>query len=240
MGCDGWYHNAYVKVCAFGPDRAAHTAVLMGDSIAGQWFPAVSKAFAGSDWRLLVLTKSACPMVDEPFFYERIGRMYTECTVWRREALEKVAALKPDVIILSSSAASSFTQPQWIDGTAKVLSAINNSAGHIYLLRSTPDLSFSGPDCLAEQSGRPSWLVMRSACSVPNTDRQADLVYEALRRAAGNFGNVTILDMNDLVCPNGTCAAQQHGVVVFRDSRHITASFAASLGAQFKHRLAAD
>jgi hypothetical protein len=39
-----------------------------------------------------------------------------------------------------------------------------------------------------------------------------------------------MLDMNDLICPGGTCSAERQGEVVFRDSQHMTGSFAASLG----------
>jgi peptidoglycan/LPS O-acetylase OafA/YrhL len=239
MGCDDWYHSDQVKLCSFGPEKAAHTAVLIGDSVTAQWFPAFAKAFEQGDWRLVVLTKSSCPMVDEPFFYVRIGRAYTECSVWRRNALEQVAALRPDVVLLGSTATNGFTQEEWTDGTVKVLDVISKSVGHIYLLRGTPHLSFDGPSCLAEQHVRPSWLQARQACSSPIQDKQADLVYRWLQDAAGRFSNATTLDMNDAVCPQGLCVAQQHGIIVFRDSQHITATFALSLGDLLRKRLGA-
>ncbi len=35
-----------------------------------------------------------------------------------------------------------------------------------------------------------------------------------------------MLDLNDLVCPDGNCrAVSKDGVVVFRDSQHLTDSF---------------
>jgi hypothetical protein len=237
MGCDDWYESDKVKICAFGPDKASHTVVLMGDSIAGQWFPTVAQAFNRPDWRLLVITKSSCPMVDIPFFYARIGRMYTECSTWRRNALEEISSIKPDVILLSSVSTSAFTQAQWIDGTAKVLDAIDASTGRLYLLRSTPQLPFDGPDCLAAENWRPSWLIRHDICSASVYDQQADHVYEWLQQAAGRYRNVSVLDMSDVVCPGGICAAEQNGVIVFRDSQHITATFAASLGRVLKDRL---
>ena len=77
MGCDDWYRSATVRICSFGSEQAPRTAVLMGDSHVGQWFPAVHRALDDAGWRLLVITKSACPMVDAPIFYARIGREYT-------------------------------------------------------------------------------------------------------------------------------------------------------------------
>jgi peptidoglycan/LPS O-acetylase OafA/YrhL len=237
MGCDDWYHSDRVQICAFGPAKAPHTAVLMGDSIAGQWFPAVAWAFNKPDWRLLVLTKSSCPMVDEPLFYPRIGREYTECSTWRKHSLEQIAAIKPDVVLLGTVSTDDFTQAQWVNGTSKVLEAITMSSGHIYVLRGTPPLPFDGPDCLAEHSGRPAWLGFGRACSASSTDERADLVYQWLQQASRHFANVKTVDMNDLICPNGTCVAKQNGKIVFRDSQHMTATFAASLGPALEERL---
>ncbi|MBD8880525.1 acyltransferase [Rhodanobacter sp. 7MK24] len=239
MHCDDWYHSDQVHICAFGPADARHTAVLIGDSHVGQWFPAVAKAFDRPGWRLLVLTKSSCPMVDEPFFYARIGKEYTVCSVWRENALKQVAAIKPDVVMLGS-AEYGFTREQWIVGTGKVLGILAAATGHIYILRDTPTLPFDGPDCLAEHAGRPSWLGLQHNCSAPAANPNAYQVYLWLEQVAAHYGNVSMLDMNQLVCPNGMCSAEQRGLVVFRDSQHLTGSFAASLGPVLAQMLGLD
>lgn len=237
MECDDWYHSDRVRICAFGPADAAHTAVLMGDSHAGQWFPAVAEAFDRPGWRLLVLTKSSCPMVDKPFFYARIGREYTVCSTWRKKALARVSAMKPDVVLLGTVDSNGFTQEQWVDGTAKVLSVLSPNSGHVYILRDTPTLPFDGPDCLAEHVGRPAWFGLQHSCSAPSANDHAAEVYQWLRQAAGRYANVSTLDMNDQICPQGTCSAEQQGKVVFRDSQHMTGSFAASLGPVLAEKL---
>jgi peptidoglycan/LPS O-acetylase OafA/YrhL len=239
MGCDDWYYSERVRICAFGPAKAAHTAVLMGDSHVGQWFPAVAKAFDRPDWRLLVLTKSSCAMVDEPFFYARIGKEYTVCATWREHALKKVAELKPDVLLLGN-AKYGFTKEQWIDGTARVLAILSPAVRHIYILRDTPHLPFDGPDCLAEHAGRPAWLGLRHACSASAVDPGGDTAYRWQEEAAARFANVSMLDLNSWVCPGGMCSAEQRGMVVFRDSQHLTGSFAASLGAVMAQKLGID
>lgn len=236
MDCDDWYHSDRVRICAFGPADAVHTAVLMGDSHAGQWFPAVAKAFDRPGWRLLVLTKSSCPMVDEPFFYARIGREYTVCAAWREKALKQVAAIKPDVVLLGS-AEYGFTKAQWIDGAGKVFGMLSGAVGHVYILRDTPTLPFDGPDCLAEHAGRPSWLGLQHACSAQAANPSAYQVYQWLGQAAASYANVSMLDLNPLICPGGTCSAERRGMVVFRDSQHLTGSFAASLGAVLAQKL---
>lgn len=237
MGCDDWYHSAEVRICGFGSTAAMHTAVLIGDSHAGQWFPAVKKAFDRPGWRLLVLTKSSCPMVDEPFFYSRIGREYKICATWRKRALDQIVSLKPDMVLISSAINRQFTKSQWIDGTSKVLARLSPAVGHVYLLRDTPKLPFDGPNCLAEHAGRPAWFDLQRVCRTQINNPHADQVFQWLGQAANHFANVSLLNLDSSICPKGICSAEHDGTVVFRDSQHLTASFAASLGPVLAEKL---
>ena len=236
MGCDTWYRSAKVNVCGFGPANAAHTAVLMGDSVGAQWFPAVQRAFERPGWRLLVITKSSCPMVDGTMFYPRIGSDYTVCSTWRARALRYVAQLHPAVLLLGSTATYGFSRAHWIDGTREVLAAVAGDVRQIDLIRSTPHLSFDGPGCLL----RRRWLGdlnFLDHCTSPAESATNTRVWRWLGEAAQSFRNVRLLDMNRYVCPHGQCSAQRHGIVVFRDDQHMTASFARSLAGALRATL---
>jgi len=238
MGCDDWYTSDRVHICTFGPGDAKHTAVLMGDSIGAQWFPAIAPMFHRPDWRLLVVTKSSCPMVDEPIFYERIGREYVECNTWRAHALQQIAALQPDVVFLGSVQTYAFTQAQWVDGTRRVLKAISPASGHVFLIRGTPELPFDGPGCLSRKNWLPQLHVWSNACHAPASSHRDDLVDEWLKQASSSFDNVTSVDMSDAVCPNGECEAERDGMVVYRDAQHLTATFVRSIAQEFEQQVA--
>ncbi|WP_243041749.1 acyltransferase family protein [Dyella sedimenti] len=237
MGCDDWYRSDRVAMCMFGQKNAKHTAVLMGDSTAGQWSPTLAEIFMRPDWRLIVLTKSSCPMVDVEFFDSRLGRNFTECTSWRTNAIEQIASLKPDIVVLGSVATSGFTRDQWIDGTAKVLTRLSPAVGRIYMLRGTPHLSFDGPSCLAANESRPIWLRTPQACAMSSREEHAQHVFDWLSETAARFVNVQMIDMNDAICPDGLCNAELHGHIIFRDSQHLTASFAQSLAPELMKRM---
>lgn len=238
-GCDDWYHSDRVLLCRYGPSDAAHTLVLMGDSIAGQWFPAFSQVAAQPGWRLIVLTKSSCPMVDVPYFYARIGREFSECERWRHRAVEQVASMHPDIVVLSMGlgGTQSFSQAQWIEGTARTLGALDGGVGKIYFLRSTPHLEFDGPSCLASHAGRPKWLSAAPGCETVFEDARERQVYQWLQQAVARFPNAQVIDMNEEICPGQHCLAERSGQVVFRDNQHLTASFAASLWPAMAGRL---
>ena len=213
MNCDTWYHSEILTPCIFGPNNATHTAVLVGDSIAGQWFPAAAELFVRPNWRLVVLTKSACPMVDHPLFYPRIGREYVECATWRASALREIAELKPDVVLMSSVSTYSFTKAQWMDGSARVMKQISSAASYVFVIGATPVLPFDGPDCLAQSAARPPWLRFQSGCSVTLRDIPSNQVNGWLQVASEHFSNVKMVNVDDLVCPGGVCSAERNGAI---------------------------
>ncbi len=230
MGCDEWFNSSEVRVCLFGDQRAEKTAVLIGDSIMGQWFPAIAQAYNKPGWRMLVLTKSACPMVDEPIFYQRIGMEYTVCSRWRDQALTTLRSLRPDVVILGSASSYDFDADQWISGTRRILEKIAPVTGNIFIVLGTYRLPFDGPSCLARRDWRPSVLSGRDDCSAQAGNERDTHVKAWINQAAHDFHNVAILDPNPLVCPNGRCGAEYRGAIVFRDTQHLSAHYTKSLG----------
>ncbi|MDR0529909.1 MAG: acyltransferase [Zoogloeaceae bacterium] len=237
-GCDTWFFSAELTVCAFGDQRATHTAVLMGDSVGAQWFPALKPRFTQLGWRLLVLTKSSCPMVEKSFFYPRIGKEYTVCTEWRQRALDFLREQKPEQVFLGSAVSSGgFSDAEWTEGSRKVLAALSPYVGAITLIRGTPILPFNAPDCLADETFFTNFLAGENRCSAKPDDTRNEAVFAALRVAARDFPNTRLLDMNDAICPDGLCGAQRENLVVFRDNQHLTARFTAHLAEIFSNRL---
>jgi peptidoglycan/LPS O-acetylase OafA/YrhL len=229
MGCDDWYLSPQVKVCGFGPEDAEHTAVIIGDSIALQWFPAFRPIYTRPGWRLLVMTKSSCPMVDESFFYSRIGAEYTVCNAWRDAALDALQHLKPDVVVLGSAVSYPFGQEQWEAGTARVLGIVAATARNVFVLRATHPLPFDGPNCLSRKDWRRQFLPSAEECTASVGSPRESQVHGWIERAAANYQNVQMLDLNPLICPNGRCEAERDGQVIFRDSQHLSASYVESL-----------
>jgi peptidoglycan/LPS O-acetylase OafA/YrhL len=240
LGCDSWNKGAAVIPCTFGPPDAPHTAVIIGDSVALQWFPAVAHVFKAPDWRLVVLTMSACPMVDAPVFYARFRRVYVECGQWRSGAVRQIAQLKPDIVLMGSSYAYDLTRSQWVAGTASLLKPLSVASGRVFILRSTPRLPFDAVACLAQRSDLFRSLIGDDACSASAANPQGDAVYSWLAAAASDFPNVSLIDMTSAICPNGTCHAERDGVLVFRDSQHLTTRFVESLTGELTDVLKRD
>lgn len=227
MPCDAWYSHARVEPCVFGTEAANKKVIFIGDSIGAQWFTFIPTLFSEPNWRTIVLTKSSCPIVDEDIFYQRIGKNYQVCTDWRNAVLDELDKLKPDVLIIGSASTYGFNETQWIEGSSRVLERVSKAAKTILLIPGTPSLGFDGPGCVFRNIVRDQ--VDISACSTKDRLQQIVVITEYLNRAAQRFSNVHLLDLNDLVCPMGNCSAiTGEGIVVFRDSQHLTDSFVRS------------
>ncbi|THU03707.1 acyltransferase [Lampropedia puyangensis] len=231
-GCDDWYSSADLKLCEYGEENAAKTAVLLGDSIGAQWFPTLAAMLDTRQWKIIVLTKSSCPIVDEPFFYERIGREFTECEAWRNKAITWLQHRHIDRLFIGSTASYAFTDQQWVEGTHRVLARLTPHARAVYLLEANPTLGVHGPQCLMQNSDKES-----QACSSSTNSPRYTHVASLLKGTTSVYTNVHWLETSSVVCPAGQCDAIRDGVIVFRDAQHLTASFTARATPHFLQQI---
>jgi hypothetical protein len=239
MGCDDWYYSDRLFPCVFGEASAPKTVVVIGDSIGLQWFPAYAQIFSSPHWRLVVLTKSSCPMVNRPIFNSRIGREFTECASWRKKVLDYVAQVQPDVVVMGTTHTAAFDEEGWVEGTGEMLARISPVSGKVFIMRSTPVLPFNGAQCVQriDPKSADEWREAATVCSAPLSDQKNDDVHGWLRVAAARWDNVDILDLNDKVCPGGVCGAVRGRARVYRDNQHLDARFVESLSGALREEM---
>jgi len=63
-GCHANYEQINSGTCEYGKTDSNKVMVLYGDSHAAQWFPALHEIANRSGYKLISLTKSACPSVE--------------------------------------------------------------------------------------------------------------------------------------------------------------------------------
>lgn len=236
--CDSSVGSSEVIPCQIGGGDGPNLAVLLGDSIGAQWSPFLQQQFGSNEWQIEVLTKSACAIVDETWYYDAIKGDYTICTEWRDSALDYIAARQPKLLVIGSSAEYKLTELQWSEGTSRILQRASEVAETVVIIPGTPRLSFDGPECLnspdrfSEKS-----LIAGRTCAEYSTNDQAAAVAGYLAVAAARFDNVHVVEVADLVCPNEICAAvDENGSIVFRDTSHLTVRFVSSISEQLGQR----
>ena len=146
--------------CVFGDPDAHTTVVLMGDSHAAQWFPALDALGRERNWRLVSLTKSGCPPAEVTIWVGTFERAYTECDTWRDAVFERIADLQPDLVVVSMT----YGQTPIVDGETldgeparevmieayeRTLDHLDTIAGRVALLADTPRAPDDPPICLS-------------------------------------------------------------------------------------------
>jgi hypothetical protein len=89
--------------CAYGVRDSPRTVVLLGDSHAANWLPALERLAAKRGWRVLTRTKSACGPADVPIWESRIKREYTECATWRDGVLHELETTPPFLVVIAGA-----------------------------------------------------------------------------------------------------------------------------------------
>jgi hypothetical protein len=231
-GCHLEFLEATVRFCTYGDTSSTHTIVLLGDSHAAHWFPALERIADEQKWRLVSATKGACPSIDVELRLRRYRRAYHECHDWREDALKRVIEMRPALVVLANARRrylSDISPSEWGAGTRRTLVALSEHGLRTLLLQDTPEAGFVVPTCLA----RAVWTSRRgdgSECAFPRQSEQDAIVYGLERVAARGLSGVSVVDLSELVCGgDDLCEPLRDGHVVYIDAEHLSASFAASL-----------
>jgi len=212
-GCHANYAQTQSAKCEYANIKSQKTIVLYGDSHAAQWFPALVEIATRSGYKLVSLTKSACPSVDTVRL-DQGGFKMSRCHQWRINSIKRIQQIKPDVLIMSSF--QYFSQPPrfsdrekwWNDGQRKLLTQVSNASPHLIYLTDTPHPLRDIPACLANYS--------ISKCNT--TQRSENL----------SISGFEVIDPNSWLCSR-VCPAVKDGVVAYRDASHISVDIAIAL-----------
>jgi peptidoglycan/LPS O-acetylase OafA/YrhL len=225
-GCLAFEGERVPADCVYGDPKGKVTVALVGDSHAAQWFPALEKVAQRRHLRLLTFTKVACPFLDMPVRNIALKREYWECAEYRDRTIARLWKLKPDLVIMSMSRFAIHpmrTKDASMAARAGALARVVEALpGRVVLLVDTPDARRDVPSCLSRHARD----VRR--CSIP-----------AKAAFVGNLGKLEMLasrvtgagmvNLSARVCRADPCPVVVDGMIVFRDSRHLTATYAASL-----------
>ncbi|HWE64567.1 MAG TPA: acyltransferase family protein, partial [Chloroflexota bacterium] len=86
--------------CAAGDTTFTTTVALVGDSQAAMWAPAFQQVAAQRRWRLEMLEKAGCPLMDLPIT-DPIRRLVSKCDEWRDEVIARLHAEHPRLVVVS-------------------------------------------------------------------------------------------------------------------------------------------
>lgn len=174
----------------------------------------------------------------------RFARRYRQCARYREAMLQRIVAMRPHAVVLSSwdhyiprdgrpddwqvSAA------MWERGLRRTYERLTAAGIRTIVLRDVPRTGFDVPGCLSRRAAR---LPLARPCTY---ERGASLSYTAVaaQDAAARGLPVHLIDMNDQLCDTPRCQVVRNGAIVFTDDNHLTASFSRSIAPVLGQRVA--
>ncbi|WP_308291293.1 acyltransferase family protein [Microbacterium ureisolvens] len=216
--------------CLYG-DPTAPRILLLGDSHAAQWFPALEAFARSAGYSVEVHTKSSCPAADIESL--RRGAPYPQCPDWRDAVIDRINDSPPALVLLAT-----FTDPELaagIDDDAKTWAAafgrtLDEIEAPVAMMADTPDMREDPAPCLSAH------LSDAEACAQPRSVALSGPAREGEVTATATRG-VPLIDLNEYLCDADACPPIIGNTLVYRDSHHLTAQLSADMADVLGHAL---
>jgi peptidoglycan/LPS O-acetylase OafA/YrhL len=216
--------------CRWGTATAGRSAIVLGDSVALSWVPAIRTALEPLGYRVQALTMAQCPAAAVPVTDVSGSTSFADqCTAHNDWTIAQVRELKPQLVILASTSTS---ESRIIGAGGPAVESRMWRAGQAALLRRLPAgvqaAVLDGPpreDSLLDCDSRGS---TPAACvtPVPSTYRDFTRDEAAGARAAG----AAHIQVRSWFCTAGKCPAFVGPDAVFADGEHLTGPYSKRLG----------
>ena len=231
--------------CTYGDRDGTIRVIVIGDSIAAQWWAAIDGAARRAGWRITWMSKTACPAADVTVRSQ--GVRYTACDTWRRNVLTKIRGFaRADLVVMAGSSNSTLvsrsdgtviTDPtaaaaEWATGYRRTIDRLDGVAGRVVILRDTPSFTTSIPSCVAAHSG---WT---SPCSRARSAAFSVARWNAEMAVDAAYSWVRATDLGDWLCQPTRCwPVTSTRVLRYRDGHHLTNTFAIAMAPAMYSRL---
>jgi peptidoglycan/LPS O-acetylase OafA/YrhL len=219
-----------VGPCVYGDPQASRTVVMFGDSVMAQWLPALDLVGKQNHWRVVSWGKESCTINDVLVPYIRTGQPYPQCRTWRDKTIQRIRALRPQVVLVGGFLY--YDDPgvpvdRWTALTLDTVRAVSAPGTTVDYLMPDALPVRDMPSCLATHLRSPS------TCSIPVAAASAPADRRSALAAALDAAHVTVVDPMTLMCADGGCPAILGNVPVYRDTTHVTATYAKLLAPLF-------
>jgi len=235
VGDCSYFDDPEGQLCPRGDTEATRTMVLIGDSHARQWIPALDQIAAASGYTAYYLVREGCPGADVTPWLASGSGPALDCEAFQDWARDQVAQLKPDLVLLASDAnESGFEGPDgqlvrsW-DAQADLLQSsmvaqineVRGSAGRVVVLVDPPGVDAGPAECL---TARGSTL---ATCMSEPSDRS--VLMSGHVRDAAIEADVPYVDPKSWFCWQGECPLVVGDWITMRDKEHISSDYAGAL-----------
>lgn len=209
------------QVCEYGDPTSDTVVALIGDSHARMLSTPLVNLAEERGWRLLGFYHNSCP-----FSYEERDLRARTCELLNERTMEQLAEVRPDAVVTSYLGESEFRDTDTgmepgVKGFANIWNDVHELGARVYVVKAVPEAREKAQACVARNYDDPE------RCAV---DRDEAMVNRDLvDKAAAHAPYAHVIDLTDFFCGPEKCEQVVGNVLVYRDTSHITDSFALSL-----------
>jgi len=230
-GCAATYGDTVSRDCVYGDKEAERVAVVIGDSHAGMWLPALDLVAKRERIRLVAIIKHSCPTWDVATTSDKLPD--AECDAFREWTMRRLATMRPDIIVVGTRAGleshpgdSRNLGEQWEAGVASVVDRLTGISADVRVLADIP--SRPDPvDCLASADQLEDCVTVAAGIEIERNQ---------LTRRAIDGTSARFIPMVDLMCTR-RCPLVVGESILYQDLNHVTASWAKRVVDDFAERL---
>jgi peptidoglycan/LPS O-acetylase OafA/YrhL len=211
------------------PAAGRRLIVILGDSHAEMWMPALLDIATGDGWTLLMLDKSGC--TPDTWTSKELGPRsgtpsWSECHTWYRWALGTAKALKPTAVIAAGAYTRGPGSNQYVAGMAAAAKDAKGIAKAVVVMGDTPRMAKDPTDCLLHQGNTLKSCATNYPVSLWATD---DLIAAKAKAVHAGF-----LSTRGWFCFLNICPMVVGHTIVYRDTGHVTTEYARRLDQPFR------
>ncbi|MGZ4464621.1 MAG: acyltransferase family protein [Nocardioides sp.] len=244
--CEYFEINSDRPLCPRGDTGADRSLVLIGDSHARQWIPALDTLAERYGYTAYFLVREGCPSTDvTPWLTDGTGPS-TDCQNFQDWAAQQVQRLHPAVVLMAGEAnpggfaddqGNHVTDEDQVarlveQGMERQVARISPYTARTIIIGDPPALQLSPGRCL---SGRGASLQKCMTHGDPTSIRMAD----SLRRAARATGTPYV-ETGQWFCFHDECPTVIGDYIARRDRAHISVSYAGYLTDALESRIHLD
>ncbi|ANC32833.1 acyltransferase family protein [Isoptericola dokdonensis] len=208
--------------CSFGPADAAFTLALVGDSHARMVGSPVLAIAAQHGWRVDTYLRDSCPFSTEM----RTIDQGPDCVAANEATLRAVLDDPPDAVLTVAYGASRFRETEGPDrpgvrGFARTWNVLEDAGVDVLVLKDAPQPDPSVVRCVTSHPENPRRCALDRDTALKGRDVVDDAALLAPR--------AEVIDLTEYFCGPEVCPPVIGNVVVYRDTNHLTDTYARSL-----------
>ncbi|WP_353809235.1 acyltransferase family protein [Agromyces sp. SYSU T00194] len=216
-------------ICTVGSDQPTKRLLAIGDSHNNTLLGVYEEIANAYGWSIEVAGHSGCYLSTAPQF-KRGALASANCEGWVDRAMQRIAEVDYDAIVVTHSRGAFLAgyeedtpeaESVRVEGLLEAWAARGDLATPIIAIADNPLFPREIMACVEEHG-----LDAETECARPRTDA---LPASGLEAAVAAARNAHLVDLTDLMCGPEDCSPVVGHVILTRDGRHLTATFAHTL-----------